>query len=118
KRKRLIWRVATDAEKITRLEREIEELKAENERLRRALEEALRSAKRQAAPFSRRHPKAHPTKTRGRASILPAILRNGHNRQAHILGLLLPGACRCRSRIESEYEHPSQRARKRNGHAQ
>jgi transposase len=52
--------VATDAEKIARLEREIEELKAENERLRRALEEALRSAKRQAAPFSRRHPKAHP----------------------------------------------------------
>jgi transposase len=54
--------VATDAEKIARLEREIEELKAENERLRRALEEALRSAKRQAAPFSRRHPKAHPQK--------------------------------------------------------
>jgi transposase len=54
--------VATDAEKITRLEREIEERKAENERLRRALEEALRSAKRQAAPFSRRHPKAHPQK--------------------------------------------------------
>jgi hypothetical protein len=31
----------TEAEKITRLERVIEELKAENERLRRALEEAL-----------------------------------------------------------------------------
>lgn len=52
----------TDAEKITRLERVIEELKAENERLRRALEEALRTAKRQAAPFSRRPPKAHPAR--------------------------------------------------------
>ena len=52
----------TEAEKITRLERKIEELQAENERLRRALEEALRAVKRQAAPFSRRHPKAHPHK--------------------------------------------------------
>lgn len=50
----------TDAEKIARLERKIRELTAENERLRRALEEALRAGKRQAAPFSRRHPKAHP----------------------------------------------------------
>jgi len=50
------------SEKIGRLEREIEELKKENERLRRLLEEALRSAKRQAAPFSRRGPKAHPQK--------------------------------------------------------
>jgi len=49
-----------ETEKIARLEREIQELKTENERLRRALEEALRTAKRQAAPFSRRHPKAHP----------------------------------------------------------
>lgn len=52
----------TDAEKIARLEREIQELKADNERLRRLLEEALRAGKRQAAPFSRRHPKAHPAK--------------------------------------------------------
>ena len=52
----------TDSEKIARLEREIERLKAENERLRQALEEALRAAKRQAAPFSRRQPKANPPK--------------------------------------------------------
>lgn len=52
----------TDAEKIARLERKVQELTAENERLRRLLEEALRAGKRQAAPFSRRHPKAHPAK--------------------------------------------------------
>jgi transposase len=45
-----------------RLRREIQELKAEVERLRRLLEEALRASKRQAAPFSRRNPKAHPQK--------------------------------------------------------
>jgi cell shape-determining protein MreC len=38
------------AEKIARLAQEIEVLKKENERLRRLLEEALRAAKRQAAP--------------------------------------------------------------------
>lgn len=61
---RVIWRVEPqpDSEKIAHLERQVAELKAENERLRRALEEALRAAKRQAAPFSRRHPKAHPQK--------------------------------------------------------
>jgi transposase len=48
------------SEKIARLEREIEALKTENERLRRALEEALRSSKRQAAPFSRQKPQAQP----------------------------------------------------------
>ena len=49
-------------EKIARLERQIEVLKRENERLRRALEEALRAGKRQAAPLSRREAKAHPQK--------------------------------------------------------
>jgi putative transposase len=48
------------AEKIARLAQEIEVLKKENERLRRLLEEALRAGKRQAAPFSRQKPKAHP----------------------------------------------------------
>ena len=52
----------TDSEKIVRLERENQELRAEVERLRRALEEALRAARRQAAPFSRRQPKANPQK--------------------------------------------------------
>ncbi len=50
------------AEEIARLKRENQELKAENERLRRLLEEALRTSKRQAAPFSRQKPKAHPQK--------------------------------------------------------
>jgi transposase len=48
------------AEEIARLKQEIEVLKKENERLRRLLEEALRAAKRQAAPFSRQKPKAQP----------------------------------------------------------
>jgi cell shape-determining protein MreC len=48
------------AEKIARLEREIETLKKENERLRGLLEEALRPAKRQAAPFSAAPPKHVP----------------------------------------------------------
>ena len=60
----LIWEVDEQAylEEIARLRRENEELRAEIARLRKLLEEALRSSKRQAAPFSRRHPKAHPQK--------------------------------------------------------
>jgi transposase len=50
------------AEEIAQLRRENQELKAENERLRRLLEEALRASKRQAAPFSRDRPKAQPQK--------------------------------------------------------
>lgn len=47
---------------IAELKQKIADLEAENARLRRSLEEALRAAKRQAAPFSRRNPKAHPQK--------------------------------------------------------
>jgi len=50
------------AEEIAQLRRENQELKAENERLRRLLEEALRASKRQAAPFSRPKLKAQPQK--------------------------------------------------------
>jgi len=52
----------SSAEENERLRREIQTLKAEIERLQRLLEEALRAGKRQAAPFSRREPKAHPQK--------------------------------------------------------
>jgi len=47
---------------MAQLRRENQELKAENERLRGLLEEALRASKRQAAPFSRHKPKAQPQK--------------------------------------------------------
>lgn len=57
----------SSSEKIARLEREIEALKTENERLRRLVEEAVRASKRQAAPFSCQKPKANP-KTPGRKS--------------------------------------------------
>ncbi len=57
------------AEENARLSRRVAELEAANERLERriqellgALEEARRACKRQAAPFSRHAPKAHPAK--------------------------------------------------------
>jgi len=56
-------------EENARLRQEVAELKSANERLERrvqellhALEEAQRAGKRQAAPFSRHKPKAHPAK--------------------------------------------------------
>src|SRR5712691_12213923 len=54
-------------DKIEKLEDKLEKALAENERLRKELEEALRSLKRQAAPFSRNQPKADP-KPPGRKS--------------------------------------------------
>jgi len=47
-------------EQVEKLHRENTRLQEENERLRKQLEEALRAAKRQAAPFSRGEPKANP----------------------------------------------------------
>jgi Tfp pilus assembly protein PilN len=71
------------AEKIARLEQEIEVLKKENERLRQLLEEALRAAKRQAAPFSRQKTQSPAPKTRTQsgkavwAPLSPAPSRHG-----------------------------------------
>jgi transposase len=48
--------------RVEQLERENAELRTENARLREALEEARRSGKRQAAPFSRGKKKDHPNK--------------------------------------------------------
>lgn len=48
--------------RMEELEKENQSLRAENERLRKLLEEALRSLKRQAAPFSKGTPKAEPKK--------------------------------------------------------
>jgi transposase len=44
------------------LQRRVHDLQAENERLRRQLDEATRAGKRQAAPFAKDKPKATPKK--------------------------------------------------------
>ncbi len=48
--------------RLDQQEQQIERLRKENEELRRQLDEALRAAKRQAAPFRRQHPKQNPQK--------------------------------------------------------
>jgi transposase len=93
----------TSAEKITRLERKIEVLERENARLQRLLEEALRAGKRQAAPFSRRNPKAAPEKPgrkpgkkygrRGRRPVPDHV--------DEVIEVPLPSRCpRCRGELE------------------
>lgn len=87
-------------DEIARLEREIQNLKTENVRLQRLLEEALRAAKRQAAPFSRRNPKAKPRKPGRKAG-------RKYGRQSRrpipaqvdeVIDVPLPGKCpRCSS---------------------
>jgi len=44
------------------LQRRVNDLQAENERLRRQLDGALRAGKRQAGPFSKGEPKPNPRK--------------------------------------------------------
>lgn len=92
----------TDAEKIARLERKIVQLESEIERLRRQLEEAPRAVKRQAAPFSRRFPKAHP-RTPGRKAgrrYGPKAHRTVPAEVEQTLEAELPGRCpHCGGRI-------------------
>lgn len=47
---------------VAKRDRQIEELRAENEKLRKLLDDSLRGGKRQAAPFSKGPPKANPKK--------------------------------------------------------
>jgi len=66
---RLRQRVAELEATNQRLERRVQELERRVQELVRALEEAQRAGKRQAAPFSRRGPKAHPAKPGRKAGV-------------------------------------------------
>ncbi len=106
-------------EENARLRQEVAELKAANERLERrvqellrALEEAQRAGKRQAAPFSRRGPKAHPA-TPGRkagAKYGRRCRRPIPRKVDQIVEAELPGCCsHCgreleETRIENQYQ--------------
>ncbi|MGB8848840.1 MAG: IS66 family transposase [Candidatus Acidiferrales bacterium] len=93
----------TSAEKIARLEREIEALKKENARLQRLLEEALRAGKRQAAPFSRKNPKAAPEKPGRKAGKKYGrrCRRPVPDQVDEIIEVPLPSRCpRCRGELE------------------
>jgi transposase len=85
------------------LEQENEKLRAEIERLRRVLEEALRVGKRQAAPFSRRQAKAHPEKPGRKAGkeYGSHYRREIPERVDEVVEVLLPARCpRCAGGIE------------------
>jgi transposase len=93
----------TSAEKIAQLEREIEALKKENARLQRLLEEALRAGKRQAAPFSRRNPKAAPEKPGRKAGKKygSPYYRTIPDQIDEVIEVPLPSRCpRCRGELE------------------
>ena len=68
------------------LQRRLDDLQAENERLRRQLDEATRAGKRQAAPFAKGQPEAEPRKPGRKPG-------KGYGTKAHRL--------RNRSRVES-----------------
>ncbi|MFQ5974067.1 MAG: IS66 family transposase [Alphaproteobacteria bacterium] len=84
-------------DRLEALERELGSVRAENERLRRALEEALRQSKRQAAPHSRNNPKPDP-KPSGRKSgsqYGAHARRRAPDRVDEQIRVPLPATCEC-----------------------
>src|SRR6266581_1903297 len=83
------------AEIIEKLTKENERLQAEIERLRKQLEEALRSLKRQAAPFSKGKPKseAKPAGRKRGGDYGQRAFRAVPNRVDEQIGVPLPSAC-------------------------
>ena len=91
------WKSANE-----RLELRIQELERRVEGLLRALEEAQRAGKRQAAPFSRQEPKAHPAKPGRKAGAgygcrsrrpIPATIDQRLEATAGLLPTLWRGLC-------------------------
>jgi transposase len=92
-------------EELARVERECDRLRRENERLKDDLEAARRAGARQAAPFSKGAPTAHPKRPgrkRGAADgrhgrrAVPAVVDETHEAP------LPPGCPACGGRVEAE----------------
>ena len=78
------------------LREELEKAQAENERLRKDLEEALRSLKRQAAPFSTGKPKEHPKRPGRKAGNYGMrASRPVPERVDEAISVPLPAQCQC-----------------------
>src|SRR5438093_2017272 len=84
-------------DRVKSLEKQLEKAVAENERLRKELEEALRALKRQAAPFSRRKPKKNPKKPgrRGGGEYGKQASRPVPDRVDEKIAVPLPKHCQC-----------------------
>jgi transposase len=93
------------AEIIEKLSKENERLQAEIERLRKQLEEALRSLKRQAAPFSKGKPKAKPKRPgrKGGSDYGQRAFRRIPDRVDEEISVRLPNACpSCGGRVKHD----------------
>lgn len=87
-----------------RLERRVAELEAEVAKLRGAVEDATRAAKRQAAPFSRNNPKTHPKKP-GRAAGHVAAHRPPPAEVSETIEVPLEACPHCGGRLEDCQTH-------------
>ena len=97
------------AEIIEKLTKENERLQAEIERLRKQLEEALRSLKRQAAPFSKGKPKAKPNRPgrKGGSDYGQRAFRAVPDRVDEQIAVPLPKACPdCGGRVIHDNTQP------------